>query len=99
MKLTDYKLVAVRWDDAGSNESWVSLQSVMDDKDQECLSVGWLVNETPYRLVLVASRTVNDASGSEDVSGHLTVPRAMVRSITELRPFKARPKKELIVTE
>lgn len=95
LKINDYKLVCVKWHDAGSNDQWVSLKSVLEDKDQSCLSVGWLVSETPQRLILVASRTDTE-DGEEDVSGHVTIPGAMVESIIELKVVKPRkPKKEL----
>lgn len=91
MKLTDFPLVAVLWNDAGSNERWVPLSEVLSDTDMECLSIGWLVQDTPYRLVLVASRTVS--GDSEDVSGHVTIPKAMIKSVQKLTLKKKMTKK------
>lgn len=93
MKVTDYKLVLVIWDDADSHDTWVELKEVTTDNSMEVASVGWLVADKQDRLVLIASM---DLSNEKDmVSGHVTIPKAQVKKVIDIiikRPKK--PKKE-----
>ena len=93
MKTTDYKLILCVWSDAESHDTWMELKDVTGDTSLEVASIGWLVADKPDRLVLVASM---DLSNEKDmVSGHVTIPKAMIKEVRELtvkRPKK--PKKE-----
>lgn len=93
MNPKEYKLVRVLWNDAESHDTWVQLGDVLKDKTMEVSSVGWLVHDNPDRVVIVASMDL--AAGSEQVSGHLQIPRQMVREIVELHIKKPRKKKQI----
>lgn len=92
MNPKEYKLVRVLWNDAESHDTWVQLGDVLKDKTMEVSSVGWLVHDNPDRVVIVASMDLS--SGSEQVSGHLQIPRQMVKEIVELQVHKPRAKKK-----
>lgn len=97
MKTTDYKLVLIVWEDAESNDTWVALKDVTHDDPTNVASIGWLVKETPTRIVLVASI---DLSNEKDmVSGHVTIPKTQVKEIKELtikKPRKAKVPKVIV---
>jgi hypothetical protein len=92
MNPKDYKLVQVTWNDAGSHDSWVSLKDIVEDKSMECISVGWLVSDRPDRLVLVASMDLQ--TDQELVSGHVTIPKAVITDIRELSIKRVKQKKQ-----
>lgn len=92
MKPNNYRLVEVLWDDAeSSTERWASLIEVTKDEPTLCISVGWLIKETDTKLHLAASLVLGD---SDQVSGHVSVPKLMVKQIRELSVKKVRKPKQ-----
>ena len=97
MKPTDYKLVMITWSDAESNDTWVELKEITEDKQLHVCSIGWLVADKPDRLVIIASM---DLSNEKDmVSGHVTIPKAMVHEVKELQIKKSKIKKVKVLVE
>lgn len=92
MKPTEFKLVKVTWDDAESaTERWASLAEVTKDEPTLCVSVGWLIKETDSKIHLAASLVLGE---SDQVSGHVAIPKPMIKEVLELtiRYFRAKKK-------
>ncbi len=90
---TDYRLVQVKWTDAESHYKWADLADAIKETDMFCVSIGWVLLDAPDRLVIASSISLQE--DAEMVSGHLTIPKGMVKEIKELTlKGKPRSKKE-----
>lgn len=78
-RLRNPPLVVVTWEDAYGTCAYRSLSDLRDDQD-ECIvrSVGFLLRDDERAVRIVQS--ISDNLGSDA----LTIPRAMVRSITHM---------------
>lgn len=84
------KLVEVTWDDAQSygTSAWTVYDA--DSKalisiPLHCTTVGYLLPETNATVVVLAASLGLGKDGIEQFSGHMTIPRGMVRAIRTLR--------------
>jgi len=76
------KIVAVVWEDICTRADWVGdREEVLKDMvPVPCVTVGWLLLDTPARLILVDS-----ASKDKDYGGVTVIPRSVVMEIVELK--------------
>lgn len=80
-----FKLVEILWLDSEQNAEWAKLEDVLADQGSlECKSVGYLVADKEDRVVLASSISA-DETYEEQVSHYITIPKASIQSIKELR--------------
>lgn len=80
-----YKTVEVTWLDSEQNASWEKLSDVLEDQGTlDCKSVGYLIADKEDRIILASSMS-SDEEYEEHISHYITIPRAAVVSIKELR--------------
>lgn len=83
-----FPIEMVIWDDAYSEDSWVSLKDIVDDiPRQRVCSVGWLVQETERTIFLAGNAPECEESkdGQEDYSLIMAIPKGMVVSRKRLQ--------------
>lgn len=75
------KLVLIEWLDAVTDDAgWKKIADVQAQRPPVCRSVGWILKETKSHITIAA--TIH----GDDCDGDVTIPRGMVRKITELAP-------------
>jgi hypothetical protein len=76
------KIVAVVWLDICTRGDWVGdREEVLKDMTPvPCVTVGWLLYDSPERLIVVDS-----ASKDKDYGGVTVIPRSVVLKIDELK--------------
>lgn len=87
------KLVEVTWDDAHSHgiSAWTSYDAdakAIIARPFVCHTVGYLLPETNKHVVAIAASIgtdTNDGVTVEQISGHMTIPRGMIRKIRVLK--------------
>lgn len=81
------KLVMVEWLDSQSFTRLVDYDTLDNDSEMRCMSVGWLVEERDDRVVIV-SHLSNASEGDMDhphqVAGHMMIPCAAITQMWEL---------------
>lgn len=85
-----YKLVLIEWFDSyGCSSSWVRITEDMHPTPLICCSVGWLVYEDEKCLTVIPHLTeANHENAARQGCGDMTIPRAAVHSIKELKQPK-----------
>lgn len=75
------KLVLVEWLDAVTDDAgWKKIEDVAKTRPPVCKSVGWILKDTKTHITIAA--TIHGA----DCDGDVTIPRGMIRKVTELGP-------------
>lgn len=94
MKVADFRLVLIEWQDTvGYEAHWQPLKTEKAGAPLICKSVGWIIDESPDSVLVVPhvhdadDRLRTEFSGS----GHALIPRAAVVSMVDLMP---KPKRE-----
>ena len=78
-----YPLVFVRWlDSYGCSSEWSEISNADEPVSHECLSVGWLVQETSEVIVLVPhySPAHKRIGAEEQGCGDMTIPKVAIKS-------------------
>ena len=79
---TGLRLVRVDWFDARSLESgWKSLEKAKAMELEQCVSVGFVVNENKLSITLVSSLTEKEGL----CDGEVIIPKGWVATIQELK--------------
>lgn len=73
------RLVLIEWLDAVTDDAgWKKISDVARIRPPVCRSVGWILKETKSHITIAA--TIH----GDDCDGDVTIPRGMVRKVTEL---------------
>jgi hypothetical protein len=73
------KLVLIEWLDAVTDDAgWKKIEDVKKTRPPVCKSVGWILKETKTHITIAA--TIH----GDDCDGDVTIPRGMIRKVTEL---------------
>lgn len=72
----------VEWEDCASFGRWMDLDVARKMEASQCVTVGFLVEKTPQKLVM----TLNRDTGGGDVSDTIVIPRSLVKSCRRLYP-------------
>ncbi len=84
------KLVKIEWFDACSmpTSGWVDAKKVikklMHSVQEPCVSVGFVLKETP-RFILVAAHLNEWCELPSEVDGTIAIPKSWIKSIKELK--------------
>jgi hypothetical protein len=77
------KLVLVEWLDAYTQDSgWKSKKLLLKAAPVLVRTVGWLVNDQPEFVTVSGSHVPVD----DHFDGDCTIPRGMIKTLTELKP-------------
>lgn len=80
-----FKIVEVVWADSEHFADWSKLSDVLEDQGSlDCKSVGYLIADKEDRMILATSISVDEIY-EESVSAYLTIPKAAISSVKELR--------------
>ncbi len=75
------RMVLVEWTDACSDDAgWKPLKKIKKQTPVIVMSMGFLVKDDPDYVTVIGSHVPFD----DTTDGDVTIPRGMVRSITEL---------------
>ena len=72
-------LVEVRWEDISCQAGWDSEENVRKAEPIACITVGWRMESTAKKLVLVSSRSDNGTYGDRN-----TIPKGCIKSIRRI---------------
>lgn len=76
------RMYRIHWVDiVRTADPWISAEAAVALRPADCYSVGWLIYEDDECVVLAS--TLGD-SMDEDIGGTFSVPRCVIKSITEL---------------
>ena len=82
----DARLVLAEWlDSSRPVASWQYLDDMPPLEVVQCVSVGWLVNESGAVVMLAPNLGDYESGGSAQASGYIRIPRAAVTRIVELK--------------
>jgi len=71
----DYPIAVVFWEDAYSNDEWISLEEAKSHKACKQRSVGWLVDESDDHVTIIQTESKDD-----NLAGaRLTIPKPYIR--------------------
>ena len=82
----DCPLVLIRWEDSRQpTSSWIRLSDMdIDQKPVQCVSVGWLIRDTPEVKVICQSMGDIDCDDDMQASGVMVIPARCVLSVERL---------------
>lgn len=76
------KIVEVYWQDAQSQDGWVSIEEAVNDSLPMIRTVGYLLKETKELIVV----TMQLDTKNDKTSMVMTIPRAWIKRIKRLKP-------------
>lgn len=77
------ELVCVKWKDAsgGSLMGWRDLSEIKDNPTGEAVSVGYLIKDDDFSLVICPHVLLDDDNKPEQGDGEITIPKDWVSTI------------------
>ena len=82
--INDYPLVEVKWFDAVSDSSWLSIDKAVAAKPAIPRSLGYKLIQTREKITLFTDYIIDDEDGSLTVGNVTTIPAAWVQEVTEI---------------
>ncbi|MBA7672455.1 hypothetical protein ES703_80632 [subsurface metagenome] len=76
----DYKLLLIKWlDSKGNTNQWEHLDELEPMKPSECLSIGFLIEETD------TYKTIASSISQTQVLGRITIPSCSIQNIRKIK--------------
>ncbi len=82
--INDYPLVEVKWFDAVSDSSWLSIDKATAAKPAIAISIGYKILQTRDKITIFTDYIIDDEDGSLTVGNVTTIPAAWVQEVTEI---------------
>ena len=82
--INDYPLVEVKWFDAVSDSSWLSIDKAVAAKPAIPRSLGYKLIQTRKKITIFTDYIIDDEDGSLTVGNVTTIPAAWVQEVTEI---------------
>jgi len=79
-----YKLVKVWWEDIVSDSSWNDIVDIKKSQTAICCSVGWLVYQDQFRVVLMADFSFEPNEEIKQGGSTTTIPTKNILKIKSL---------------
>lgn len=88
--LKEMRYVEVRWLDASSDNSWVSIHGDDDAGVAPCISRGWVMKDDETQIMLCGTVGMNEKGLVTEANNTMAIPRGMVQGVADFPLKRAR---------
>lgn len=83
-KITDYKLVKVKWFDATGDAGWQDINKAIMSEPVRPVSLGYVLFQNKAKIILFTDYIVNEEDDTLTVGNVTTIPAAWIQEITNI---------------